>query len=308
VRNRVADALVRAGMQEIISYSVTSEQGESRVPLPADTPGHVRLMNPVSAEHSVLRRTLRESVLRAVSRNLRTWRGPVALFEAGHVFLSYGEGLPKERVMIAGAFAGPANEAHWGEKQRRADFYDAKGAVEAVLAELHAEGEFTPVDDPSLASGRTAEVKAPTAGGVRLGVVGEVRPEVLAAFDTEGTPVALFELEMDALESVAQSVKPADIYSPIVRFQDSARDLALIVDLTVTAGQVVAIARKNRLVSSATVFDVFEGKGLPEGRKSLAVRIVYQAPNKTLTAEELEKAEQGILRALERELGATLRG
>jgi phenylalanyl-tRNA synthetase beta chain len=71
---------------------------------------------------------------------------------------------------------------------------------------------------------------------------------------------------------------------------------------------VVAIARKNRLVSSATVFDVFEGKGLPEGKKSLAVRIVYQSPNKTLTAEELEKAEQGILRALERELGATLRG
>jgi phenylalanyl-tRNA synthetase beta chain len=304
----VVDALVKAGMQEIISYSATSEQGESRIPLAADTPEYVRLMNPVSAEHAVLRRTLRESVLRAVSRNLRTWRGPVALFEAGHVFLSYGEGLPKERVMVAGAFAGPASDAHWGERQRRADFYDAKGAVEAVLTDLHAEGEFSPADDPVLAPGRTAEATVPSAGGVRVGIVGEVRPEVLAAFDIEGTPVALFELEMDALLSVAQSVRPADIYSPIVRFQDSARDLALIVDRGVTAGQVVAIARKNRLVSSATVFDVFEGKGLPEGKKSLAVRIVYQSPNKTLTAEDLEKAEQGILRALERELGATLRG
>jgi phenylalanyl-tRNA synthetase beta chain len=134
-----------------------------------------------------------------------------------------------------------------------------------------------------------------------------VRADVLERFGIEGITVSMFELEMDALLSVAKTVGPADVYSPIVRYQDSARDLALLVDRNVPAAQVTAIARKNRLVSSATVFDVFEGKGLPEGKKSLAVRVVYQSPDKTLTADELAKSEAGILRALEHQLGATLR-
>lgn len=306
-RNRAVDALVRAGMQEIISYAATSEAKEGRVPLGGGALEHVRMLNPVSADHAVMRRTLRESVLNAVSRNLRSWRGPVALFETGHVFGSVGEGLPRERAMIAGAFAGPANEVSWADGARAADFFDAKGAVETVLAEFHVEGEFAAVEDPALTPGRTAEITVPAAGGVRIGVTGDVRGEVLAAFDIDGTSVSLFELELDGLQSVAQAVGPADIYSPIVRYQDSARDLALLIDRAVPAALVTAIARKSRLVSSATVFDVFDGKGLPEGKKSIAVRVVYQSPNKTLTAEELAKSEAGILRALESQLGATLR-
>lgn len=307
IRDQVADALVRAGMQEIISYSATSDSGEGRIPSGDGVLEHVPIMNPISADFSVMRRGLRESVLNAVERNMRTWRGPVALFEIGHVFSSAGEGLPQEKIMITGAFAGPANEASWSDKARPTDFFDAKGAIEALLAEYHAEGEFAAVEDPALSPGRTAEITVPAAGGVKLGVVGEVAPEVLESFDLEGH-VALFELELDALISVAKSVGPADIYSPIVRYQDSERDLALLIDRSVPASQVLSIAKKNRLVTSATVFDVFEGKGLPEGKKSLAVRIVYQSPNKTLTADEITKSESGILRALENQLGATLRG
>ncbi len=308
LRNRLANALVRAGMQEIISYSATSESNEGRVPLPGGTLDHVEMQNPVSADHAVLRRTLRESVLNAVERNLRTWRGPVALFEIGHVFGSAGEGLPEEKVMITGAFAGPATEASWTDAaQKNVDFYDAKGAVETVLAELHAEGAFAAAEDPALVPGRTAEVTVPGTGSVRVGVVGELRADVRQAFDIDG-PVVMFELELDKLMSVANAVGPADVYSPFVRYQDSERDLALLVDRNVTAAQVVDIARKNRLVTAAEVFDVFEGKGLPEGKKSLAVRIVYQSPNKTLTADEISKSESGILRSLEHQLGATLRG
>ena len=110
-----------------------------------------------------------------------------------------------------------------------------------------------------------------------------------------------------ALLSVAKAVGPQDIYSPIVRYQDSARDLALLIDRSVPAADVIKIASNNRLVTTASVFDVFEGKGLPDGKKSLAVRIVYQSPGKTLTADEISKAESGILRSLEHQLGATLR-
>jgi phenylalanyl-tRNA synthetase beta chain len=307
VKNRIADSLVRAGMQEVINYSATSEAKEDRVPVADSTLESVRLMNPISADHTAMRRSLRDGVLAAVERNLRTWRGPVALFEIGHVFASAGEGLPNEKVMIVGALAGPAGEANWSESARAVDFYDAKGAVEATLAELHVEGAFTPAEDPALVPGRTALITVPAAGGVKIGVVGEVRTEVLKATDIDES-VAMFELDLGALLSVAQSVGPADIYSAIIRYQDSARDLSLLVDHKVTAGDVTAIARRNRLVSSAMVFDVFDGKGMPEGKKSMAVRIVYQSPNKTLTADELAKAESSILRALEHQLGATLRG
>ncbi len=306
VRDKIADALVRAGMQEIISYSATNEEGENRVPLPSDTLDFVRILNPISSDHATLRRTLRENVLNSVERNLRTWRGPIALFEIGHVFGSAGEGLPQERIMITGAVAGPANDPSWSEQPRPSDFYDAKGVIESLLSELHSEGAFAAAEDPAFVAGRTAEVTVPTAGGVRIGMVGEVLPEVLARFDIE-TPVHMFEMELDALLSVEKSIGPQDIYSPTVRYQDSARDLALLVDRTVAAAEVIKIASNNRLVTGATVFDVFEGKGLPEGKKSLAVRVVYQSPNKTLTADEISKAESGILRSLEHQLGATLR-
>ncbi len=306
VRDRIADALVRAGMQEIISYSATNEDDENKIPLAEGMLDHVRLQNAVSADHAVLRRTLRESVLSAVERNLRTWRGPVALFEIGHVFGSAGEGLPEEKIMVTGVFAGPSVEPSWTDPARQADFYDAKGAVEVVLSELHAEGQFAAAVDPALVAGRTAEITVPLAGGARIGVVGELSASARESFDID-SPVVMFELELDKLVSVAAAVGPADIYSPIVRYQDSERDLALLIDRSVPAADVVAIARKNRLVTSASVFDVFEGKGLPEGKKSLAVRIVYQSPNKTLTADEISKSESGILRALEHQLGATLR-
>jgi phenylalanyl-tRNA synthetase beta chain len=294
-------------MQEIISYSVTSEPGEARAMLPGSTPEPVRLENPVSADHTAMRRTLRESVLQAVARNLRTWRGPVALFEAGHTFLSFGEGLPEEKVMAAGAFAGLGAELHWLSRETRLDFYDAKGAVESLFADMHIATEFVAAEDPLLVPGRTAEVRLPATGGLRAGVVGEVRAEALKAFDIDIAPVAMFELDLQVIQSAIQTVKPADIYSPIVRYQDAPRDLALVVDREVTAAQVAALAARNRLVTSTTVFDVFEGGDVPQGKKSMAVRITFQSQNKTLTAEEIGKSEEAILRALNKELGATLR-
>ena len=310
LRNKVIDSLVQAGMRETISYSATTDDGEARVELPADTPYGIKLQNPISAEHAVMRRTLREAVLNTVSRNSRTWRGPIAIFETGRVFLDYGEGLPEERQMAVGAFAGPKNELHWDASTAESDFYDAKGAVEPLLDDLGIEPTFEIAEDATFEPGRTAVIKVASANHTVIGVVGEVASGVLAKFDAEVEKVAMFELDMAAILKVIGDSQAADSgkFKEFVRLPASHRDLSLIVDTGVTSGQIVEIAQRNRIVTSATVFDIFEGKGVPDGKMAVAVRMVYQSPNKTLTADQVGKIEQQILKQLSKELGAELRG
>ena len=310
LRRRVTDALVNAGMRETISYSATTPAGEARVTLPDDTPGAIKLRNPVSADFAVMRRTLRETVLNTVARNSRTWRGPIAVFEAGRVFLDFGEGLPEERQMVAGVFAGPRNDLHWDAPGESSDFYDAKGALEAVLDDLGIAAVFEPAEDATFTPGRTAVVKVPSANDLAIGVVGEVAPDVFSQFDAEVESCAMFEIDLTAVLKVVQdagNLINSGKFEEFVRLPASHRDLSLVVDTGVTAEQIIEIAGRNRTVASATVFDVFEGKDVPEGKKAVAVRLVYQLPNKTLTAEQVGKIEKQTLRQLSNELGAELR-
>ena len=307
LRTRVTDALAKAGMREMISYAATTSDGEARVELPEETAASVKLRNPITADFAVMRRTLREAILDTVARNSRTWRGPIALFETGRVFLDFGEGLPEERQMAAGAFAGPRNELHWDGSTDASDFYDAKGAVESVLADLGIEATFEVGEDATFAAGRTALIKVPKANNAVIGIDGEVSSEVFSKFDAEVETVSMFELDLAAILKITEDAAGSDKFEEFVRVPASHRDLSLIVDTGVTAGQIVDIANRNRIVTSATVFDLFEGKGVPEGKKAVAVRLVYQSPNKTLSGDQIGKIEGQILNQLSKELGAELR-
>jgi phenylalanyl-tRNA synthetase beta chain len=326
LREKVRDALVAAGLQETISYTATTADGEARIPLGETSPPHMRLQNPVSADFAVLRRTLREGILRSYSANARTWRGPVALFEVGRVFLDHGEGLPQEREMIVGVLGGPLSEAHWAAEQGRLDFFDAKGAVEAVLEALQTDATFAPVADATMAPGKAAAVTALPSShpgretgarpwrarvrveGLRLGIVGEVSQEVLAAFDIASGPVAMFELDLEALRTAMGPGKaPGGRYRPFGRFPASPRDLALVLDDSAPAGDVIRLIGRNKLVAAATVFDVYRGKGVPAGKKSLAIRVIYKAADRTLTSDEVDSAEKAVLFALSKQFGAERR-
>jgi phenylalanyl-tRNA synthetase beta chain len=310
LRRHATDLLVQAGMRETISYSATTSEGEARVSLDESVAAQIKLRNPVSSDFAVMRRTLREGILMTVARNSRIWRGPIAVFETGRVFLDYGEGLPEERQMATGAFAGPRNELHWDLSSDTSDFYDAKGAVESVLDNLGIVPVFEPGEDSTFAVGRTAIVKVPAANHAVIGVVGEISAEVLSEFDAEVDSVAVFEFDLQAvLKIISGSTQLAGNgkFEEFVRMPASHRDLSLIVHTQSTAGEIVEIAQRNRIVSSATVFDLFEGQGVPAGKKAVAVRLVYQSPNRTLTAEQIAKIEQQILNQLKKELGAELR-
>ncbi len=311
LRERIRDLLTTFGMQETISYSLTTPESEARARPQEHGLELLRVMNPLSAEHATLRTTLRHSILAVLARNARIWRGPLRMFESGRVYLDRGEGvgLPDEPEKFVGVVAGPRSELQWmtGESEA-SDFYDAKGIVESLLLEFGVRADFEPVDETTFEPGRCARVVVPSAGRAVVGVLGEVASDVLAAFDIETAPVALFELDVEAISRIPElrTLGQQD-YVPFGRFPDSARDLALLIDDSVPAEKALALARRNRLVVSATVFDVYHGDAIPPGKKSLAVRVVYQASDRTLTAEEVAKAEKSILRALEHNLGAELR-
>lgn len=317
-RQKVVDALTAYGMKQTITYVAISDELEEKAPPPAPksngirTVDGIKLDNPVSGQHATLRRSLRAPTLESAARNTRTWRGPVALFESGIVFGSQERGdndpLPSQIEKLTGVMTGPRSTSLWDGGDGDFDFYDAKGAVEHVLETLGIEASFIPLEDSTYAQGRSAEVVTNDRKGTVLGSVGVVDAAVWERFDAESNAAVMFELDVEALYSLIGEKTRADNYAPYARYPDSQRDLALVADSEVRVGDALRICTQNRLVRSASVFDVYEGGDLGKGKKSLGIRVTYQSDARTLTSEQVTRAEEQIVMRLERELGVTLRG
>ncbi len=306
---RVRDLLTGCGLDEVITYSLVNIEDEGKLrpqgppPDPAD---HLRLRNPLSAERAYLRQTLLPSLLHTTRENLR-FLDRVAIFEIGAVYLPVeGQTLPDEPRRLGIVMTGPREARSWLEGQDRAPvgFYDLKGVVEALLAGLGLEGTFEPGEHPAFHPGRCAQVSV---GDGAVGVMGELHPLVREAFDLPEQPVCALEFDLDGLLAAwgaPRRMVPISVHPPVYE------DLALVVDEAVPAIRVRdLIAQTGRpLVRSVVLFDVYRGEQVGAGKKSLAYRLTYQAGDRTLTDREVAKLRAKIVRRLERELGATLRG
>ena len=306
LRERLRDALVDAGLQETITYSLTTDEVLSRVIAPEDLAilRPLRLRNTQSADREVLRPTLRHAVLETVDRNIRAGAESIAIFEAARAFLPRDDGgadtLPEEREVIVAALSGVETD-RWGRPGERAlDFFDAKGVIEAALGALGVRLDYVAGEEFALLPGRVAHLEA---GGERVGVLGEVHPETLARFDIE-QPVVLFELDLPAL---LPHLPPRRSIEAVSRFPAVEQDLAVVVDESVAAGDLVRLIESSGLVAEARVFDVYRGEQLGASKKSVAVAIRYQASDRTLTTEDANREQARILKRLERELGAEAR-
>jgi phenylalanyl-tRNA synthetase beta chain len=190
----------------------------------------------------------------------------------------------------------------WGEPSSDpVDFYDAKGALEEVFERIGANVSFEPDADHALLRGRTAALKA---GSERAGVLGQVHPSLAAKFDIAG-PVFLFEVDVGLLQT---ALRETVRHKPQSRFPAVIQDLALLVDATVPAAKVTQSIASSALVTEARLFDVYEGTPLPPGKRSLAYAVHFQSLDKTLTDAEVADARRRIVRRLEHEFGAELRG
>lgn len=271
-----------------------------------DPAAYVTLLNPISPERSSLRRSILSGILEATASNLR-FRERVALFELGRVFHPRPgavNGLPDEPRRLGIVLTGPAVEMSWRDRSDRVlDFYDVKGAVECLLEALGIAATWRAGSHPSLHPGRTAEV---TLGEVLLGHVGELHPVVREQWDLGERPVAVADLDLDALQSVAGRLRP---FVPFSAYPTVHRDLAVAVAESVRADEVAAVIRRvgGPLLVDLRLFDIYRGAQAGEGRKSLAWTLVFQAADKTLEGKVVDGFRERIVAALVREVGAERR-
>ena len=302
LRDRIMDLLAAAGFQEVINYPlVTLEQLEQVEQLDRASPP-LRVANPMSSEREYLRTTLQASLLANLASNQGRSAGPFRMFESGRVFLPREGDLPDERETVSAVLAGLRHEPSWLEDESLLDFYDAKGVVERVLERLGVEATYEPSDHPAFHPGRCADIKV---GEIALGIVGEVHPSVMERLGLEQPRVSAFELDLNSiLAALPQSQRQ---FEPLPRYPSATRDLALVAPADVSASRVTQLILRHRGIDRAELFDIYSGENIAEGSKSLAFHVYFQARDRTLTNEEVNRSLDGLLRTLERELNITLR-
>ncbi|MCS6848555.1 MAG: phenylalanine--tRNA ligase subunit beta [Anaerolineae bacterium] len=312
---RVRDLLVGAGLQEIVTYRLTTPEQEARIyapGTPADDRPYVTLANPINPERTVMRHTLVSGALETLAANVRH-HARVALFEIGAVFLPSADGLlPDEQPRLVIAMSGTRTEPSWRTGNANGapvmDFYDLKGVVESLLEGLHlGEVTYDPTTHPTYYPGRTATVRACDARGTLLGIFGELHPRVREAWALPADrPVLIADFDLEALRrATATDYTVKDV----PRFPATIEDLALVVDEGVPAATVAQTIRQagGALLRDVRLFDVYRGEQIGPGKKSLAYSLTYQAEDRTLADKDVEKLRAKIIRAVEGQLGATVR-
>ena len=303
IRKRIKHFLLAAGMMEAVNYSFCDPNCFDKIRLNADDPlrNTLRLQNPLSPEMSVLRTTLTPGLLANAQHNRNHQIDTIALFEIGGVFVHDGEEKEPERV--AGVLAGQIGEGVYSDPYRPPDFFDIKGLVEEML-EVCGVVDWTlqKTDTPTFHPGRNAEVLL---GDKRIGVFGEVHPEVLENYDLP-YKAYLFEFDLEGLTDVATFAKR---FEPISVYPKVARDLAIVVDKEILSDMPTALiyTTGGDAVDSVRLFDVYEGEQVPEGKKSLAYTITYHSATETLTDKAVNALHDEVVKGLNRELGAELR-
>ncbi|MGI6004504.1 MAG: phenylalanine--tRNA ligase subunit beta [Christensenellales bacterium] len=283
------------GVSEVITFSFESPRVNDIMLFDKEHPAweRVRLLNPLGEDMSVMRTNLLPGMLQTAGRNVRYGNDEVALFEMGNVFIPVEGGLlpnePKRLCIL----------------RNTSDFFDLKGVIEGLFAHLGIKGvAFVPGGDNFFHPGRKAGLML---GEVCLGQMGEIHPDVAAAFDMAGRRVYAAEFDLEALLSSAAQERS---YRPIPNVPAVVRDLAVVVSEDVPAGDLAAALRRSGgdTLRDVQVFDIYRGEHVSEGEKSIAFTLTYQLQDRTLTDDEVSRLFDKAVRSLSAQFGAKLRG
>ena len=297
------------GMTEELSFSFTSAAALDKLCVPEDSVLRraIPIMNPLMEEYPLVRTTLLTSILENAARNVARRNLDLRLFDIAPVF--FPKALPvtelvEEKCKVAGLLTGRRNPIAWDTDNAMVDFYDAKGVLEHFLSVIGVQ-KYTVERGEHFAMhpGKTAFFKK---GRDVIAVLGEIHPTVAANF---GIGQSVYVFEMDA-ETLLRYRKKKAAIKPLPKYPASTRDLAILVDADLTTAEIERVIAKKggSYFRGATLFDVYEGKQVGEGKKSMAFHLHFQSDDKTLTDEEVDAAFAAILQAAEEQLHAQLRG
>jgi phenylalanyl-tRNA synthetase beta chain len=294
----VSRALGARGYHEVITYSFIDPAVQEAFYPDAATK---TLINPLSSELSAMRVGLWPGLISALLRNVSRQQGAMKCFETGVVFDMQG-GMLEERAMLAGLMTGETGALNWAEPTRAYDFYDMKGAVEALFSEVAGADKPTFVPDAlnALHPGKSARIMM---GERAVGWMGALHPALAEVLGLD-TEVLLFEIKLDAFETT----RPA-LYRAISKYPQVQRDLSLLVDSHVSASQIEDVVRSKsaELLKAFHVFDHYTGASIPEGKKSLGIALILQDERRTLTEQDVTPLMDSVMAALEHELGVHVR-
>ena len=291
----IRDSLTAVGLYEVTTYSFIDPKENDMILMPQedDRRNMVRISNPLGEENSVMRTDMLSSVLKVLKTNFSRRNAEAGIFEIGSVYIPKAEQvLPDENQIIAvGMYGG-------------CDFYDIKGKVENMLADLNINDyEFiTCKDNPSFHPGRCAHIYA---CGKFLGIIGQVHPKVAANFKI-GVETYCALLDFNVLLSGYTTDRQ---YKALPKFPATSRDIAVILDKNINVGEVIKIIESNRngILESYSLFDVYEGEQVGDGKKSVAYSLLFRAEDRTLTDKEVNEVMDKILSGLKEKLNAELR-
>ncbi|HFQ4953692.1 TPA: phenylalanine--tRNA ligase subunit beta [Vibrio vulnificus] len=298
---RVRDLLVDRGYHEAITYSFVEPEQQKLVVPGVDA---LILPNPISAEMSAMRLGLIQGLLNTVVHNQKRQQPRVRLFEYGLRFIpcETAENGMRQEPMLAGVIAGTRSEEHWNIDTNTVDFFDLKGDVEAIL-ELSANDKaysFVAAKHPALHPGQSSAI---VVDGKEIGVIGTIHPELERKFGLNGRTI-VFEIEWSAIN---RKVIPEAV--ALSKFPANRRDIAVVVDEAVASGDIVNACLEvgGEFLKAAKLFDVYVGKGVEEGKKSLAIALTLQSNERTLEDADIAGAVDAIVAHVSEKFGASLR-
>jgi phenylalanyl-tRNA synthetase beta chain len=297
------ERMAGSGYQEIVSYSFVEEGWEKDF---AGNAQPVRLLNPIASQLAVMRSNLIGGLVANVRYNLNRKLDRVRVFEVGRAFLRDASVLDsdldvagiRQPVRIAAAAFGTADEEQWGIAARNVDFFDLKNDLEVLLAPAQVRVE--PAPHPALHPGRSARVLL---NGSEVGWLGELHPRLQRKYELPA-PLVLFEMDAEPL-----LVRDLPQYREVSKFPPVRRDLSYIFDEKIPVQSILDSLKRSKapIVDAISVFDLYRGKGIENGKKGLAFRVLLQDTQKTLTDAEVDAALTALRGVLEQEFGAKLR-
>ena len=295
--DRVKDLLVDRGYQEVITYSFVDEFTQNAVDPETEV---IRLKNPISSELAVMRTTLWCGLLKAALYNTNRQQSRVRLFETGLCFFKKDGEILQEKT-LAGLVLGDAFREQWAESARKVDFFDIKADIESIVALTGCDMQFLPDSRDSLHPGQTCKILS--IEGKKIGWLGMLHPnlEKKLGFDTQ---VFLFELDQNLLLS-----KHIPVFKSLSKYPSVRRDLALIVKEDISANEIIKCIKDGaeQALQDVNIFDIYQGKGIEEGSKSVAICLIMQDDEQTLTDTEVDAIVGRLLDLLKQKLKARLR-